>query len=208
MRRVLLISALAVVAAGIVAGAALSAPGKARHHHAMASGDVFTHDVMAARQATLKYATNLKQAKADGYQIITQMIPNMGFHYMNPTIGKFNLLKPQILVYEHRGHSWQLGALEWVFTSRPAKDPIPGAQYGAFPAACHYVDGTFVPKSSADQCPATSPDSGAAFNFWHPDLVTLHFWVWYPNPAGFFNDTNPLLTPFNGGSTMTMSGMN
>src|SRR5690348_14699888 len=33
----------------------------------------------AAREATAKYATNLARAKADGYMIITKMIPNMGF---------------------------------------------------------------------------------------------------------------------------------
>ena len=35
--------------------------------------------------------------------------------------------------------------------------------------------------------------------FWHPKLVTLHVWVWYPNPHGLYNPTNPLVRPFNGG---------
>jgi hypothetical protein len=34
--------------------------------------------------------------------------------------------------------------------------------------------------------------------FWHPKLVTLHVWLWYPNPAGLYNPTNPLVRPFNG----------
>jgi hypothetical protein len=42
-----------------------------------------------------------------------------------------------------------------------------------------------------------SPESGAAFNFWHPDLVTLHVWLWYPNPAGIYNGANPYIGPFN-----------
>ena len=41
--------------------------------------------------------------------------------------------------------------------------------------------------------------AGAAFSFWHPDLVTLHLWLWYPNPDGVFNSTNPLIAPFNRG---------
>ena len=36
-----------------------------------------------ARLATAKYATNLGRAKADGYGIITRMIPNMGFKASN-----------------------------------------------------------------------------------------------------------------------------
>jgi len=27
--------------------------------------------------------------------------------------------------------------------------------------------------------------------------VTLHLWIWYPNPNGIFGEFNPLLTPFN-----------
>jgi hypothetical protein len=38
---------------------------------------------------------------------------------------------------------------------------------------------------------------GARFSFWHPDLVTLHLWLWYPNPDGLYSGTNPLVHPFN-----------
>ena len=79
----------------------------------------------------------------------------------------------------------------------PAKPPLPGATYGSFAAACHYVDGTFTPQRRESKCGKTSPDSGAAFSFWHPDLVTMHLWLWYPNPDGVFNGTNPLIAPFN-----------
>jgi hypothetical protein len=152
-----------------------------------------------AKYATAKYATSLRAAKADGYQIITRMIPDMGYHYLNPAIQGFDVTKPPILVYERRGRSWQLGALEWVFTAKPATPPLPGATYGSFAAACHYQDGTFVAAASQDQCAKRSPQTGAAFHFWHPDLVTLHVWLWYPNPAGLYNGTNPYITPFNRG---------
>jgi hypothetical protein len=39
-------------------------------------------------------------------------------------------------------------------------------------------------------------NTGARFTFWHPDLVTLHLWLWYPNPDGHYNATNPLVRPF------------
>jgi hypothetical protein len=151
----------------------------------------------AARLATARYATNLRAAKADGYQIITRMIPDMGFHFLNPDIQGFDVTKPPILVYERHGRTWQLGALEWVFTETPASPPLPGATYGSFPAACHYTDGTFVAARVQELCPSRSPETGARFNFWHPDLVTLHVWVWYPNPAGLYNGTNPWIQPFN-----------
>jgi hypothetical protein len=151
----------------------------------------------AARLATARYATSLAAAKADGYQIITRVIPDMGWHFLNPTIQGFDVTKPAILVYERHGRRWQLGALEWVFTETPATPPLPGATYGSFAAACHYKDGTFVAARVQELCPKRSPQSGARFNFWHPDLVTLHVWLWYPNPSGLYNGTNPLVRPFN-----------
>ncbi len=154
------------------------------------------HDVLTARLATVKYATNLGAAQADGYRIITRMIPNMGFHYLNPAIKGFDLRHPAILVYERHAGQWQLGALEWVFTTMPSRPPLPGASYGVFGAACHYVDGTFVFAEAQSLCASTSPTTGAAFSFWHPRLITLHFWVWYPNPSGMYMGTNPLVAPY------------
>jgi len=158
-----------------------------------------TQQLAQARQATAKYATNLAKAKADGYMVITPMMPNMGIHYLNPGIKGFNIRKPQILVYEHVGHGFQLGALEWVFTSMPKTPTLPNATYGFFPAACHYKDGTFIPDENQDTCAKTNPKTGSPFTFWHPDLTTMHVWIWYPNPAGLYSSTNPLVSPFNGG---------
>jgi len=155
--------------------------------------------IQASRLATAKYANNLALAKKDGYGVITQMIPDMGWHFMNPKIAGFDVKKPAILVYGKHGATWQLVAYEWVFPKKPAKPPLPGATYGSFAAACHYKDGTFVAQADQNACAAKSPQSGAAFNFWHPDLVTLHVWAWYPNPDGVFSGMNPLMHPFNAG---------
>jgi hypothetical protein len=152
-----------------------------------------------ARLATARYATSLRAAKADGYQIITRMIPDMGWHFLNPTIQGFDVTKPPILVYERHGRTWQLAALEWVFTETPEVPLLPGATYGSFGAACHYKDGTFVFARVQELCAKRSPETRAPFNFWHPDLVTLHVWVWYPNPDGLYSGTNPLIKPFNRG---------
>jgi hypothetical protein len=166
---------------------------------ASAAAPSLAADVAAARRATAKYVTNLARAKAAGYQIITMMMPDMGYHYLNPKIQGFDVRKPQILVYEHTRSGWQLGALEWVFTSEPKTPPLPNATFGFFPAACHYKDGTFLPHKNAATCPKRAPGSHAAFFFWHPDLVTMHVWVWYPNPDGLYGSTNPLVAPYNKG---------
>ena len=102
-------------------------------------------------------------------------------------------------MYARRDGEYQLVALEWVFPARPKKPPLKGAEYGSFPAACHYDDGAFTPAASEDDCAPTSPETGTPFVFWHPKLVTLHAWIWYPNPDGLYNPTNALVRPFNGG---------
>jgi hypothetical protein len=190
---------LAVVALAVGVTAALASGGTPGHSHHHAQATPLAQSLAAARLATAKYATNLARAKADGYRIITPMIPDMGIHYLNPKVTGFDVTKPAILVYQKRGNQYLLGALEWVFTSKPAKPPLPGAKYGAFPAACHYVDGTFVPAAAQDECAKTNPQSGSAFSFWHPNLVTFHVWLWYQNPTGIYSGMNPLVTPFNRG---------
>ncbi len=202
------VAVTAALSAIVFAGAAWSsqAPTATMHmaHHD-ASGGVAVPAALApvlakARIATAKYASNLATAKRDGYTVtVTQMIPDMGWHFMNPAYTKFDVTKPPILVYEKRGSEWQLGAFEWVFTSKPAKNPLPGATYGSFGAACHYKDGTFVFAGAQSDCAQQSPQSGAAFAFWHPDFVTLHLWVWYPNSDGIYSGMNPLVRPFNKG---------
>ena len=211
MRRMLIPGLMVAAVASVVIGVAATASGRAPRPAPIqataqpasqsaaqpAPQSAVTADLIAARLATARYATNLAQAKADGYRILTKMIPNMGYHFINPKITGFNVRKPPILVYEHTGHGWQLSALEWVFTSMPAKAPLPGARYGVFGAACHYDDGTVVFADAQSQCAATAPGSGAKFNFWHPRLITLHFWVWYPNYTGIYTGTNPMVAPFN-----------
>lgn len=185
---------VALLAAAAVPAAMAMPASKGGSHRAAPS---LSSEVLAARMATAKYATNLKLAEKNGYGIITRQVMNMGWHFMNPAIKGFNVKRPQLLVYERRGHTWQLGAVEWVFPKTPASPPLPGATYGSFPAACHYMDGTFVQAQNEQSCAKTGPRTHAKFNFWHPDLVTMHFWVWYPNPAGIFMSENPLIAPFN-----------
>jgi hypothetical protein len=148
------------------------------------------------RLATAEYVTDLGAAEADGYAVITPMMPDMGFHYLNADVTGFDPAAPAILVYVPTTQGWQLGAVEWVFPEEPDEAPLPGATYGEFPAACHYADGTFVPEDDESACADQSPDTDAAFTFWHPDLVTLHVWAWYPNPTGIFTPTNPLVAPY------------
>jgi hypothetical protein len=189
----------AALAALTISGVALSS-GAPMHHHTSKgkAGQGLARKLARARVATAPFALDLAKAKASGYKQITPVMKNMGLHYLNPDIKGFDVTKPAILVYSRRDGKYQLGALEWVFPSKPKKAPLKGAKYGSFPAACHYDDGTFVTASSQDDC-APKNEDGSPFFFWHPKLVTLHVWLWYPNPDGLYASMNPFVAPFNRG---------
>lgn len=152
-------------------------------------------DVAAMRAATAAYVNDLNAALADGFFIITQHMPGMGHHFLNPawSADGFDPNEPPILIYVEDGDDWSLVGFEWVFGEEPAEPPMDGARYGAFPAACHYSDGLFVEAAAEEDCDATHAESGADFTFWHPDLVTLHVWGWLHNPDGLYSPTNSLV---------------
>jgi hypothetical protein len=192
--------ALAATAAAATGGTA-AGPRHTHATHGLAASAVqpLAAQLARGRLATAKYATSLARAKANGYGIITRMIPDMGYHYLNPKVTGFDVRKPPILVYAKQGSGWQLVAFEWVFPEKPKQVPLPGATYGSFGAACHYKDGTFAFVAAETDCTPKSPETGAGFGFWHPDLVTLHVWLWYPNPDGVYAGKNSLMRPFNSG---------
>ena len=88
MRRIAILCASVVAAAAFTA---LATAGQPAHRHDMSTTaggtpQALAAQLAAARLATAKYATNLALAKKNGYGIITRMIPDMGWHFMNPKI--------------------------------------------------------------------------------------------------------------------------
>ena len=165
---------------------------------APAAAPSLTQQLATARLATAKYATNLGRAKADGYQIITKMMPNMGFHFMNPKMRASTSASRR---------SWSTSTTARVAARRPgvgvpedARRPAAAERHvrlvpGGLPLRGRHLH----PGRERKTCPKRAPHTGARFTFWHPDLVTMHVWVWYPNPAGLYSSTNPLVAPFNRG---------
>ena len=152
----------------------------------------------AMRIATAKYL-DIEKAKADGYSQGSDMIPHMGYHFGNPNIPGFDPLRPRILLYVKHQNQWHLVGAEYTipWEQRPPTPPFKGASWGFHPANCHYQDGSEIASPAQDKCPPRNPVTDAAFTRWHPDMATIHVWIWYPNPHGVFAEYNPWLTPFN-----------
>ena len=81
----------------------------------------------AIRAATAKYH-DVEKARADGYQQVSLMVPNMGHHFRNQDVKGFELERPHILLYvKAKDDTWQLVGVEWGFPkgSRPPDGQIP-----------------------------------------------------------------------------------
>ncbi|MEJ2615246.1 MAG: hypothetical protein P8Z35_09815 [Ignavibacteriaceae bacterium] len=121
-------------------------------------------ELALARSATAKYH-RLEVAMDDGYDTPGPVVQNMGYHYINPdNIGDtFDPGKPAILVYSKNpvNGKMRLVAVEYAV---PDNNPIPQGFTGD---ADVWEDNTDV------------------------HLWLCHAWVWYNNPDGIFNETNP-----------------
>lgn len=124
-------------------------------------------ELQQARASTARYQRDTLNAKKDGYVNINVISPNMGWHFMKPSLvdGVFDFRNPEILVY-NKNHD---GLMELV-----------AVEY-AVPISLMPND---APAGFTGDADVWNKNTG--FGLW-----LLHAWVWYPNPSGVFNPTNP-----------------
>jgi hypothetical protein len=126
---------------------------------------VIHRQLQELKAATAKY-NDIKKALADGYVDINVVIPNMGHHFLNPTLldDHFDHTKPEILVYELRPNGkYKLVAAEFA-VPLPLSETAPEGFIGNY-----------------DQWSVVE-DAG---------IWALHAWVWEKNPLGVFSPINP-----------------
>ncbi len=164
----------------------LAAPG--------APGSGVNRDLAAVRKATVQYHDE-SEALADGYVAFTPHISGMGAHYFNFLLlmdGIFVPTEPEGLLYSLvEGDRPKLVAVEYIVFG-PEPDGFAGDSDEWFfePAMCHYADGHFEFAASPDLC-THNLDGHTTLEIWHPDLWTLHTWIWRGNPDGVFEEFNP-----------------
>jgi hypothetical protein len=143
-----------------------------------------TNERAAAKQATASF-TQLATAKAAGYKLELKTTPangaksciadpagGMGVHMVNPALldGAIKLKAPEALVYEPRGGSLKLVALEYVVDRK----------------AWHDAGNTKAPKLFGRQFALITKNP-----FGLKPFYALHAWVWKKNPAGWLQPWNP-----------------
>jgi hypothetical protein len=116
-----------------------------------------------ARTATVRYA-DINAALADGYADINVVMPNMGRHYMKQSLvdDRFEIEKPEILVYSSEGGRQVLVAVEYA---------IPLDKSASAPSGFAGADDVW--------------DRNTGFGLW-----LLHAWVHRVNPDGVFKPMN------------------
>lgn len=126
---------------------------------------VLNQELALARSSTAKYH-NIQTALADGYVDINLYIPNMGWHYLKPSLADehFEVDKPELLVY--------------------AEKPNGGLRLVAVEYAVPLALSTNPPEGFTGSEDVWSENVGAG-------LWTLHAWVWLHNPNGVFAPFNP-----------------
>jgi hypothetical protein len=178
----LLVATLVMI---FMAPVVLAAPG--------APGSGVNKELAAVRRATAKYH-DVSRALADGYVQFSGHVPGMGAHFVNLALmdTTFDRTEPEMLLYSlTEGNKPKLVGVEYgnvVFAPSGFTGDLD--EWHVHLAACHYADGSEVEEPNPAACPPASP-GGAPFVLWHPDLWTLHTWLWRGNPDGVFEELNP-----------------
>ena len=120
--------------------------------------------------------------------------PDMGWHFLNPAIQGFDVTKPADPGLRAPRPQLAAGRPGMGLPRHTGHPPCRGRPTGRSPPPATTATAPSCSPGSRSCAPAQPPD-WRAFNFWHPDLVTLHVWLWYPNPAGLYTGTNPLVRP-------------
>ncbi len=135
-------------------------------------------ELAKVRKATAKFQ-RLEVAQAAGYDLVEGLdhcfdnpgVGGMGYHYINTDILdlKLNALQPEAMVYvPGRNDRLKLGAVEYI---------VPAADWDAA--------GHTKPPSVLGHSLHLNKDLG---------VYVLHAWIWQHNPAGVFEDWNPIVS--------------
>lgn len=159
-----------------------------------APGSGVNKELAAVRRATAKYH-DVSRAVADGYVQLSGHVPGMGAHFVNLGLVDitFDLTEPEILLYSlTEGNKPKLVSVEYanaIFAPSGFTGDLD--EWHVHLASCHYADGSELEIPAPFLCPDPHPDTGAPLGLWHPDLWTLHTWIWRGNPDGVFEEFNP-----------------
>jgi hypothetical protein len=144
----------------------------------------------AAKRATARYR-DIDVARADGYIQVTQFIPTLGLHlaklsqYSKP----FDPTTPSVLLYEPDG----TGEPELVgvaYSLKKSSETPPEGFAGSSDHWHYHRNLCFLLNGTVTITPTLADCSARNGIFQKETNWLLHAWIWKPNPAGVFVETN------------------
>lgn len=136
------------------------------------------------RAATAKFKDR-KMAETAGYRQFGPDMPNMGNHWINPSLAVnrvFDLAQPSTLTYLDVGGELKLTGVAYTYPVRPGEQP-PDLPDPAM--SWHYHSGDL--EEEAHGLHHDTMHSGEADEV---RLAMIHAWIWSGNPAGTFSADN------------------
>jgi hypothetical protein len=148
--------------------------------------------IETARKFASRYA-DIKQAADDGFLEVTQDIPLIGAHFLNPRYinRSFDPARPQMLIYTYQDGAWKLMGLSWItgiFSS--AGSPPPEGFAGPFDS-WHYHENWCFNSTGAEVTSAATCKARQGFFVGRMGYM-LHMWL-DDNPGGLFSHVDPAI---------------
>ena len=175
-----------------------------RHQHQpdipIAASDLttLTGQIAAARAATEQY-TDVRAALRAGYIQLTQDLPGIAAHFVNPFLaarGEFDPARPEILLYANQDGRWTLVGVSYLqpFTG----DETPPSGFAGPLDGWHYhtnlcFKGQRVLSAGRDAASCT----GQGGRFMANTGWMAHLWLYSDSPEGLFAHENRALTGSN-----------
>lgn len=152
-----------------------------------------------ARDANAKYR-DVAVARADGYIQVTQVVPGLGAHFVQPALmasGVLDPAHPPILLYDRGADGgFELVGVAWTMPKRAGVETPPASPFGALGAWHYHTDLCFDLRSGAAtvsaQAAAGCRAGGGTFVRETPWM--LHAWLFRPSPEGVLSHQNSTIT--------------
>ncbi|HZU77985.1 MAG TPA: hypothetical protein VFA70_14555 [Dehalococcoidia bacterium] len=155
--------------------------------------------LQTAKDATEKYR-DVNAARADGYLQMTQVVPGLGAHFVNPRLvgaGTVDIAHPPILLYDYAPDGgFELVGVSWTLPKKPGDDTPPDSPFGPLAVWHYHTDLCFDARSGSPVVSAKGASacraSGGLFLPQTPWMV--HAWIFRDSPEGVFSHENSTIT--------------
>ena len=160
--------------------------------------EILVGQLDAIRAATEKYQ-DVRLALADGYEQATDVVPNMGAHFIHDDRvldGALNVEEPEVLIYDlNEAGDWHLRGTSFVLPWPIVGDDHPEGFAG--PLDNWHVHYDLCIGSELDSRTAQAQDCVEAGGEFIPTYGwMIHAWVHDDNPLGVFSMWNSNVPPF------------